>query len=583
MTTENDATTAKEAAPEADEQSVVADMQFSVATIMAAIVTAIKATSLRPPPERVVVEEMPTADSKLDVQEFDEADETEDYVTKHSWERIHDRLTCNKCQALWTETNREMSCSIADGERALTQLGGCLLAAEGQATGTPGGTPGATKGDYGWSPAFQAVRDLRAERDKLAETVPATDDTKVKVINGLREALKYERVASRTLRDTCQRFHDEKAELKIEGDRLRMSLEHCRQATMENFDANSLPATGEEGVELHAFTAVRELRGRYDVTRDKLEAERTASADKVQIIDRQCQERRTIKEAVEKSDMAGLRAILFPPESDEPESVKEPETKTVVLDAGPDHLNIVEIENVTALRAERDQLLEYLGTCEWVAMEDSTLMRCTGAAAVEAVSALGAKCGRMRKAIAGLRETVIAGIRCTCVEDEGDPPCPISTISTILRDFEKQAGVAEAKGPERDDVTSPAAAEEVPGPCDPERIKDKLVIRFDSLPGPKPAGFVETELNGKGVHAGEWVQDGEYWLLVINDYDPKVIADLSRENSRLKAMTKNFRDELAAGAMQGLIAHGDYWGESARKRILAFNAYLYADEMMKQR
>ena len=47
------------------------------------------------------------------------------------------------------------------------------------------------------------------------------------------------------------------------------------------------------------------------------------------------------------------------------------------------------------------------------------------------------------------------------------------------------------------------------------KIKDKLVIRFDGPPGPVPGRFVECEMNGQSVNAGEWVQDGEYWLLII--------------------------------------------------------------------
>ena len=354
---------------------------------------------------------------------------------QHMWGvKILGRTTvCSKCGAAQIEDNRDNTCDVAAGERAGVQLTGCLFAAEGNADKINN----TEEGDYGWSPAFQAVKDLRAERDKLNEA----------------------------------------------GADFRRIIEQQRKQN-----------------QAHGRNIARLITDKVSLQRE-------------------------------------LREMLNQPESDEPASVEEPEIKTVVLDAGPDHLKIVEIANVTALRAERDQL---------------------------------------RKAIAGLREKVLAHLPCVCSQNRS--VCHRHEIEETLDDFYRRAGVGEAKGPERDDDLTTAAE-----PCDPERIKDKLVIRFDSLPGPEPAGFVETELNGKGVNAGEWVQDEEYWLLVIDDYDPKVIADLRRENSRLKTRARDFRDELASRAMQGMIASKDYLGENARKRILAFHAYLYADEMLKQR
>lgn len=42
-------------------------------------------------------------------------------------------------------------------------------------------------------------------------------------------------------------------------------------------------------------------------------------------------------------------------------------------------------------------------------------------------------------------------------------------------------------------------------------------IRFDGPPGPKSGRFVEAEnLDGQGISKGRWVQDGEYWLLIVD-------------------------------------------------------------------
>lgn len=41
-------------------------------------------------------------------------------------------------------------------------------------------------------------------------------------------------------------------------------------------------------------------------------------------------------------------------------------------------------------------------------------------------------------------------------------------------------------------------------------------IRFDGPPGPESGRFVEVEtLDGKGIKVGEWVPDGNDWLLKI--------------------------------------------------------------------
>ena len=53
------------------------------------------------------------------------------------------------------------------------------------------------------------------------------------------------------------------------------------------------------------------------------------------------------------------------------------------------------------------------------------------------------------------------------------------------------------------------------GPTLKKFLADKLVIRFDGSPGPEGPRFVEAERGGTSVNAGDWVKDGDDWLLVI--------------------------------------------------------------------
>jgi len=232
----------------------------------------------------------------------------------HDWRQ---KNLCNNCGLEWTKECDGGDCSGVDaGEQALVQLAGCLVAAEGNAIGTND----AEKGNYGWSPAFQAVKELW---EKLE-------------------------VANNRL------VHIHGTIKKLEGYLLSGGRENER---LEKKIRAQDKAHAQVGVEYHDLVeGFKRSAEKVTELRKSLEAERAANADKVQTITRQCQERRAIKAAVERDDIARLREILFPPESDELESVEEPEIKTVVLDAGPDHLKIVEIENVTALRAERDEL-----------------------------------------------------------------------------------------------------------------------------------------------------------------------------------------------------------------------------------
>ncbi len=49
-----------------------------------------------------------------------------------------------------------------------------------------------------------------------------------------------------------------------------------------------------------------------------------------------------------------------------------------------------------------------------------------------------------------------------------------------------------------------------------------IQIRFDGPPGPVAGRFVEVEdsKTGKSIRWGEWIQDGEYWLLRGMSSDP---------------------------------------------------------------
>ena len=61
-------------------------------------------------------------------------------------------------------------------------------------------------------------------------------------------------------------------------------------------------------------------------------------------------------------------------------------------------------------------------------------------------------------------------------------------------------------------------------------MSEKIQIRFDGPPGPEAGRFVEVEdTNGKSIRVGEWVQDGGYWLLVID------LAQLPEERAVVEA------------------------------------------------
>ena len=53
------------------------------------------------------------------------------------------------------------------------------------------------------------------------------------------------------------------------------------------------------------------------------------------------------------------------------------------------------------------------------------------------------------------------------------------------------------------------------GPTLQKVIKDRVVIRFDGPPAPEAGRFIEVERNGASIKFGEWVNDGDDWLLVL--------------------------------------------------------------------
>jgi len=55
------------------------------------------------------------------------------------------------------------------------------------------------------------------------------------------------------------------------------------------------------------------------------------------------------------------------------------------------------------------------------------------------------------------------------------------------------------------------------GPSLAEYIAGQVVVRFDGSPGPDGPRFIECERNGKSINAGVWVQDGDDWLLILDE------------------------------------------------------------------
>jgi hypothetical protein len=67
-------------------------------------------------------------------------------------------------------------------------------------------------------------------------------------------------------------------------------------------------------------------------------------------------------------------------------------------------------------------------------------------------------------------------------------------------------------------LTAAAAIRSLRRDLEEARAANAIQIRFDGPPGPEAGRFVEVEtLDGHSSSWGEWVQDGEYWLLRATD------------------------------------------------------------------
>jgi len=61
-----------------------------------------------------------------------------------------------------------------------------------------------------------------------------------------------------------------------------------------------------------------------------------------------------------------------------------------------------------------------------------------------------------------------------------------------------------------------------------------MQIRFDGPPGPEAGRFVEVEDDtGKSISAGEWVQDGEYWLLKLTPQHTDASVEGEKQRDRV--------------------------------------------------
>lgn len=76
-----------------------------------------------------------------------------------------------------------------------------------------------------------------------------------------------------------------------------------------------------------------------------------------------------------------------------------------------------------------------------------------------------------------------------------------------------------------------------------------LDIRFDGPPGPESGHFIEAEIGGTSVGIGEWVEDGDDWLLRIPWTSPEEVELLNR---RLAEAVSTGEELLARGEKMDL-------------------------------
>lgn len=105
--------------------------------------------------------------------------------------------------------------------------------------------------------------------------------------------------------------------------------------------------------------------------------------------------------------------------------------------------------------------------------------------------------------------------------------------------------------------------------------KGKVVIRFDGPPGHVAGRFVEVERDGTSINYGDWVQDGEYWLLVLpNEPGVETLKELvlANQSAAMNEMgrAKSAEDKLlvADAALKKIQEACTTWKATAEKFIL---------------
>jgi len=91
--------------------------------------------------------------------------------------------------------------------------------------------------------------------------------------------------------------------------------------------------------------------------------------------------------------------------------------------------------------------------------------------------------------------------------------CMVGVRSEPLLEICKMARIGIVNEKRRPYESHEDATKRLAGNAHPV-IAEGFQVRFDGPPGPEAGRFVEVEmLDGVGIRLGEWVKDGEYWLL----------------------------------------------------------------------